>query len=139
LSRNDLDWHQLVYLCRWSGTLIADEQGIYDPSSTSDRMVLGRRVSRANAVVSRLLTAGDEAPNGYGVNTGFGALAETRVAASAIRALRHNLVLSHACGVGPDLSPRIRSCSSPEQDCRHLRYNQPRCTGATWSTSGSRS
>jgi DNA invertase Pin-like site-specific DNA recombinase len=43
LSRNDLDWHQLVYLCRWTGTLIADEQGLYDPSSSSDRMVLGIR------------------------------------------------------------------------------------------------
>jgi hypothetical protein len=42
LSRNDLDWYQLVYLCRWSGTLIADRQG-YDPLSSSDRMVLGIR------------------------------------------------------------------------------------------------
>jgi excisionase family DNA binding protein len=43
LSRNDLDWHQLVYLCRWTGTLIADEQGLYDPSSSGDRMMLGIR------------------------------------------------------------------------------------------------
>jgi Resolvase, N terminal domain len=25
LSRNDLDWHHLVYLCRWTNTLIADK------------------------------------------------------------------------------------------------------------------
>jgi excisionase family DNA binding protein len=43
LSRNDMDWHHLVYLCRWTNTLIADEQGLYDPSSTNDRMVLGIR------------------------------------------------------------------------------------------------
>ena len=43
LSRNDLDWHHLVYLCRWTNTLIADEQGLYDPSSVNDRMVLGIR------------------------------------------------------------------------------------------------
>lgn len=43
LSRNDLDWHHLVYLCRWTNTLIADEQGLYDPSSSADRMVLGIR------------------------------------------------------------------------------------------------
>ena len=43
LSRNDLDWHHLVYLCRWTSTLIADEQGLYDPSSSGDRMVLGIR------------------------------------------------------------------------------------------------
>jgi len=43
LSRNDLDWHHLVYLCRWTNTLIGDEQGLYDPSSSADRMVLGIR------------------------------------------------------------------------------------------------
>jgi len=43
LSRNDLDWHHLVYLCRWTDTLIADEQGLYDPSSSADRMMLGIR------------------------------------------------------------------------------------------------
>jgi DNA invertase Pin-like site-specific DNA recombinase len=43
LSRNDLDWHHLVYMCRWTDTLIADEQGLYDPSSSGDRMMLGIR------------------------------------------------------------------------------------------------
>jgi len=43
LSRNDADWNHLVYLCRWTGALIADEQGLYDPSSGADRMVLGIR------------------------------------------------------------------------------------------------
>lgn len=43
LARNDVDWNHLVYLCRWTGTLIADEQGLYDPTSRQDRMVLGIR------------------------------------------------------------------------------------------------
>jgi excisionase family DNA binding protein len=43
LSRNDADWHHLVHLCRWTATLIADEQGVYDPSAGADRMVLGIR------------------------------------------------------------------------------------------------
>jgi excisionase family DNA binding protein len=43
LSRNDTDWHHLVHLCRWTATLIADEHGVYDPTSTADRMVLGIR------------------------------------------------------------------------------------------------
>lgn len=43
LSRNDADWNHLVYLCRWTGTLIADEHGVYDPASSADRMVLGIR------------------------------------------------------------------------------------------------
>jgi len=61
------------------------------------------RVQRARQVVDDLAAAGDDAPNVYGVNTGFGALAETRIAAEEIRALQRNLVRSHACGVGPDL------------------------------------
>ena len=65
------------------------------------------RVEQAHALVARLATAGDEAPNVYGVNTGFGALAETRVAAAAMRALQRNLVRSHACGVGEDLPPDV--------------------------------
>ncbi len=43
LSRNDADWHHLVHLCRWTATLIADEHGVYDPTSGADRMVLGIR------------------------------------------------------------------------------------------------
>jgi len=43
LARNNVDWHQLVYLCRWTDTLIADETGIYNPSLTTDRMVLDIR------------------------------------------------------------------------------------------------
>lgn len=39
----------------------------------------------------------------YGINTGFGALAETRIAERDVKALQRNLVRSHACGVGPDL------------------------------------
>jgi histidine ammonia-lyase len=67
-------------------------------------------VERARAFVDRLAHAGEDAPNVYGVNTGFGALAETRVAASDIRTLQLNLVRSHACGVGPDLpAPAVRA------------------------------
>jgi histidine ammonia-lyase len=63
------------------------------------------RIDRARHAIDRLAQRGDAAPNVYGVNTGFGALAETRIAADQIRALQRNLVRSHACGVGP-LLPR---------------------------------
>lgn len=43
LARNSPDWHHLIYLCRWSDTLIADEHTIYDPGVPSDRIVLGIR------------------------------------------------------------------------------------------------
>lgn len=63
------------------------------------------RVRAARGFVKRLADLGNDAPNVYGVNTGFGALAETRIDDSEIEALQHNLLRSHACGVGDDLWP----------------------------------
>ncbi len=46
----------------------------------------------------------------YGVNTGFGLLANTQIPPNDLEALQRNLVLSHACGVGallPDAVVRL--------------------------------
>jgi histidine ammonia-lyase len=43
----------------------------------------------------------------YGVNTGFGSLASTRIPAESLTALQRNLVLSHAAGTGPLLDDRL--------------------------------
>src|SRR5262249_57958156 len=37
----------------------------------------------------------------YGINTGFGKLASTRIAADQTALLQRNLIVSHCCGVGP--------------------------------------
>lgn len=62
------------------------------------------RIAVCRTAVDRVAAAGDAAPRVYGVNTGFGALSETRISAADVRALQQNLVRSHACGVGRDLS-----------------------------------
>lgn len=43
LARNNPEWHHLIYLCRWTGTLLGDELGIYDPADANDRLLLGIR------------------------------------------------------------------------------------------------
>lgn len=43
LARNSPDWHNLIYMCRYTDTLLGDENGIYDSTSSTDRMVLGIR------------------------------------------------------------------------------------------------
>lgn len=61
------------------------------------------RVRAARAVVDRM--AGGEAPV-YGINTGFGSLADVRIAREALSALQVNLLRSHASGVGEPLPVR---------------------------------
>ena len=43
LARNSPDWHHLVYLSRWTDTLITDGETVNDPKQPADRMVLGIR------------------------------------------------------------------------------------------------
>jgi histidine ammonia-lyase len=58
---------------------------------------------RARRVVDAVVAGGDASPAVYGVNTGFGALAEVRISADQVTQLQHNLVRSHASGVGAPL------------------------------------
>ena len=41
LARNGRDWHTLIEFCGLVGTLIVDEDGIYDPRHPNDRLLLG--------------------------------------------------------------------------------------------------
>src|SRR5271155_1004336 len=43
LARNGRDWHTLLEFCGLVGTLIIDEDGIYDPRSPNDRLLLGMK------------------------------------------------------------------------------------------------
>ncbi len=64
-----------------------------------------RRNMRAAAKVVTVIAAGD-APS-YGVNTGFGKLANRRIDIDDLNALQENLIRSHAVGVGAPLSPAV--------------------------------
>ena len=59
----------------------------------------------ASAAVVQRAAAGD-APV-YGVNTGFGKLASTRISAEDLAALQCNLIRSHSVGVGEPLGPGV--------------------------------
>jgi DNA invertase Pin-like site-specific DNA recombinase len=61
LARNSPDWHQLIYLCRFTDTLIADEHGVYDPAVGADRMVLGIRGQVSEMEVDALVHRMQEA------------------------------------------------------------------------------
>jgi Resolvase, N terminal domain len=41
LARNNADWHRLLEISALAGTLICDEDGLYDPADFNDRLLLG--------------------------------------------------------------------------------------------------
>jgi DNA invertase Pin-like site-specific DNA recombinase len=43
LARNGRDWHTLLEFCGLVGTLIVDEDGVYEPRSPNDRLLLGMK------------------------------------------------------------------------------------------------
>lgn len=49
LARNNADWHRLLEICALSGTLILDEDGVYDPTNFNDRLLLGLKGTMSEA------------------------------------------------------------------------------------------
>ncbi|HXC22529.1 MAG TPA: aromatic amino acid lyase, partial [Steroidobacteraceae bacterium] len=62
------------------------------------------RIAAASALVDKIVAAGEAA---YGINTGFGLLAQTRIPAEQLELLQRNLLLSHAAGVGAALPDEV--------------------------------
>ncbi len=63
-----------------------------------------RRIAEAQELVDDIVAHGDTV---YGVNTGFGQMAEVRISNDELAHLQENLVRSHAVGVGEDLEDEI--------------------------------
>jgi histidine ammonia-lyase len=87
-----------------SGQRLSLEQ-IVDVARGTEQVALSEearaRVAESRRVVEEITASGRVV---YGVNTGFGKLADFTIAPSELRELQLNLVRSHACGVGPALS-----------------------------------
>jgi DNA invertase Pin-like site-specific DNA recombinase len=49
LARSNKDWHQLLELCAIFRTLLADQDGIYDPTDYNDRLLLGLKGTMSEA------------------------------------------------------------------------------------------
>ena len=64
LARNGRDWHTLLEFCGLVGTLIVDEDGVYDPTSPNDRLLLGMKGTMSEmelSVFRQRSIEGDEA------------------------------------------------------------------------------
>jgi histidine ammonia-lyase len=63
-----------------------------------------QRVANAAASVERIVASGETV---YGVNTGFGLLANTRIPNDRLAELQTNLILSHSAGLGDPLPRQV--------------------------------
>ena len=61
LARNGRDWHMLIEFCGLVGTIIIDEDGIYEPRHPNDRLVLGMKGTMSELELSILRTRSLEA------------------------------------------------------------------------------
>jgi len=62
------------------------------------------RVAASAALVRKIVAQGEVA---YGINTGFGLLAQTRIPGDQLALLQRNLLLSHSAGVGEALPDAV--------------------------------
>ena len=68
------------------------------PARLSDTALTA--IDGAAQAVDRIVASGQTV---YGINTGFGLLAQTRIPAVQLADLQRNLILSHSCGLGDPL------------------------------------
>ncbi len=72
------------------------------PARLSDAALAA--IDAAAASVDRIVAGGKTV---YGINTGFGLLAQTRIPADKLADLQKNLILSHSCGLGDPLPRHV--------------------------------
>ena len=61
LARNGRDWHTLIEFCGLVGTVIVDEDGIYEPRHPNDRLLLGVKGTMSELELSLLRARSTEA------------------------------------------------------------------------------
>ena len=69
LARSCRDWHQLLEICALFDTLIADADGVYDPTNYNDRLLLGLKGTMSEAelhILKARMLAGRKAKAGRG-------------------------------------------------------------------------
>lgn len=62
------------------------------------------KIEAGSEAVAKMVAQGEAV---YGINTGFGLLAQTRIPDDQLADLQRNLVVSHAAGVGEDLNEQV--------------------------------
>ncbi|MCL2856020.1 MAG: histidine ammonia-lyase [Defluviitaleaceae bacterium] len=91
INGNNLTLEDVVNVARWGQAVEIDPAAI--PKINASRAYVESIVAQGRTV--------------YGINTGFGEFSKVTIPAADVAQLQHNLIVSHACGIGSWLSPEI--------------------------------
>lgn len=91
-------------MLRPGAVTLADLRAIWSGASVALDTTAYAAIDAAAMSVARIVASGCTV---YGVNTGFGLLADTRIDDEQLEQLQRNLVLSHSCGLGEPLPARV--------------------------------
>src|SRR3954470_18973284 len=83
---------------------LAELRAVWEGAAVSLHADAWAAIDASAASIGRILASGRTV---YGVNTGFGLLAQTRIPDDRLAELQTNLILSHSCGLGDPLDPKI--------------------------------
>ena len=117
LARNGRDWHTLIEFCGLVGTIIVDEDGIYDPRHPNDRLLLGMKGTMSELELSLFRQRSQEALRQ--------------------KARRGALVLGVAAGYvkigrGPDREESRQARAAGNSTCLHEIRRAPECTAGAY-------
>jgi DNA invertase Pin-like site-specific DNA recombinase len=101
LARNGRDWHTLIEFCGLVGTIIVDEDGIYDPRHPNDRLLLGMKGTMSELELSLFRQRSQEALKQkarrgalvLGVAAGYVKVGRDRIEKNPDQRVRHALQL----------------------------------------------
>ncbi|HEV2746775.1 MAG TPA: histidine ammonia-lyase [Allosphingosinicella sp.] len=91
-------------LLRPGSVTLADLRAVWAGAAVVLADAAWSAIEAAAESITRIVESGRTV---YGVNTGFGLLARTRIPDDRLLDLQRNLILSHSCGLGEPLDPRI--------------------------------
>ncbi len=93
-----------MILLRPGSVTLADLRAVWEGAPVALDDAAWAAVNASAEAIGRILDSGRTV---YGVNTGFGLLAQTRIPADRLEELQRNLILSHSAGLGEPLDRRI--------------------------------
>ena len=99
--------HQVKNMLHLEQLTLTTLKSLYNAEAAN--FALGEDVLQAVKRNSDYLHQAMSKTNGlhYGVNTGFGSLCNVRIEAQDLEDLQHNLIMSHACGMGDEVPQEI--------------------------------